>query len=155
MCNQNGDTVKITDFNVSKFCTSKEKFYSLTEREIDIKMFTNTGTLQFKAPEMISEKTVQYNQTVDMWGAGVTLYQMLSSTLPFYSSYEEESVKKIQNGEFDFEGERWKFIGNLAKDLIKQCLQIDPKKRLLPDEGLNHPWVLNNVSQKNTDEEQR
>jgi serine/threonine protein kinase len=87
MCDHEGKTVKITDFNVSKFCTQSEKFYSLEMREIDIKMCTNTGTLQYKAPEMLSERSVGYNQTVDMWSAGMTLYQMLSNTVAFHSSY--------------------------------------------------------------------
>ncbi len=61
MCDKQGKVVKITDFNVSKFCTSREKFNCLQMREIDIKMWTPTGTPQYKAPEMLSDTTVGYN----------------------------------------------------------------------------------------------
>ena len=27
-------------------------------------------------------------------------------------------------------------------DLISRCLEWDPKKRMMPDEGLNHEWIL-------------
>ena len=27
-------------------------------------------------------------------------------------------------------------------DLISGCLEWDPQKRLTPDEGLSHPWIL-------------
>lgn len=118
MCDQKGFVVKITDFNVSKFCTSREKFNSLQMREIDIKMWTATGTLQYKAPEMLSEKTMGYNQTVDMWSAGMTLYQMLSNTVPFHSEYSQETVKNITTKPVDFDQECWKKVTNLAKDLI-------------------------------------
>jgi len=56
MCDRYGKQVKITDFNISKFCSNKEKFYNKNQKEIDVNMWTNTGTLSYKAPEILNEK---------------------------------------------------------------------------------------------------
>ena len=39
-------------------------------------MWTYTGTVSFSAPEVFSED--EYDQSVDIWSAGVVLYTMLS-----------------------------------------------------------------------------
>ena len=39
-------------------------------------MWTNTGTLYFKAPEMLEGGT--YGQEVDMWAVGVVACEMLT-----------------------------------------------------------------------------
>jgi len=56
MCDKEGREVKIMDFNVSKFSSNKEKFENKKEKVIGIKMWTNTGTLSYKAPEILDEK---------------------------------------------------------------------------------------------------
>lgn len=44
----------MTDFNVSKFSSNRDRFYNKNENEIDIRMWTNTGTMSYKAPEMLN-----------------------------------------------------------------------------------------------------
>ena len=44
-------------------------------------MFTNTGTLFYRAPEMFLG--IGYNEKVDMWGAGITLVKMITGKTPF------------------------------------------------------------------------
>ncbi len=78
---EDGKTVKITDFNVSKFGDKNKKFLF----EKNIKMWTYTGTVAFSAPEVFSEG--EYNESVDIWSAGVVLYVMLSGRQPFESEY--------------------------------------------------------------------
>ena len=45
-------------------------------------MYTDTGTLSYKAPEML--KSSGYDKKVDMWAIGVLCYEMLTGNLPFY-----------------------------------------------------------------------
>jgi len=63
--------VKIIDFTVSKVVTIQ-------------KLLTNTGTLQFKAPEMLSGKF--YSHAIDMWAIGVNLFALIFGYLPFEDS---------------------------------------------------------------------
>jgi len=39
-------------------------------------MRTNTGVVQFSAPEMFTNSP--YNEKVDIWSAGIVLYMMLT-----------------------------------------------------------------------------
>lgn len=49
--------VKITDFNVSKFCDNYKKTPKLKNK---IKMFTYTGTIAFTAPEILERNDAEY-----------------------------------------------------------------------------------------------
>ncbi len=60
--------IKIIDFTVSKQITIQ-------------KLFTNTGTLNFKAPEMLSGGF--YSHSIDIFAFGVNLYAMIFGKLPF------------------------------------------------------------------------
>lgn len=47
-------------------------------------MWTNTGTLQYKSPEMLKGG---YSYGVDIWALGVTCYEMLTGRVPFGSLF--------------------------------------------------------------------
>lgn len=48
-------------------------------------MLTCTGTLQYKAPEMF--RGGFYDELIDEWALGVTLYYLVSRRTPFESDY--------------------------------------------------------------------
>lgn len=48
-------------------------------------MWTNTGTLRYKAPEMFGGC---YNEAVDVWALGIITYQLISNEIPFDSCYQ-------------------------------------------------------------------
>ena len=83
-------------------------------------MWTYTGTVAFSAPEIFT--TGEYNESVDMWSAGVVLYTMLSGQMPFESEYLQDLVEKIKVGDYDFPPNIWDSISEQAKDLIRNCL---------------------------------
>ena len=75
----------LMDFGVSKYFRNLDTIrrgnsVSLIEPDED-DMYTETGTLCVRAPEMIEGSP--YNELVDVWSAGVTLYQMLFGVNPF------------------------------------------------------------------------
>ena len=45
------------------------------------RLLTVTGTPEYNAPEMFGG--AQYTEKVDVWSAGLCLYQMLAGSLPF------------------------------------------------------------------------
>lgn len=54
----------------------------------------------------------------------------------------------IIKGEVDYTSDPWNKISDYAQDLVKKCLDPNPKTRYLPSDALMHPWIANhgNVS---------
>lgn len=48
-------------------------------------LWSNSGSIYYRAPESIKGG---YDERVDMWAVGVTLYEILAGKLPFFSEYE-------------------------------------------------------------------
>mmetsp|Transcript_5700 Transcript_5700/g.4851 ORF Transcript_5700/g.4851 Transcript_5700/m.4851 type:complete len:179 (+) Transcript_5700:455-991(+) len=113
--------LKIADFGLSKVMN-------------DDLMKTAVGTPGYVAPEIIEKKP--YDETVDCWSLGVILYVMLCGYLPFSEDSIERLNEKITKGDYDFPSKDWDQISDLAKDLIKKLLVVDPKKRLSSEQIL-------------------
>lgn len=52
----------------------------------EFEMFTKTGTLQYRAPEMFK---ALYDERIDLWAIGVVAYKLFTGNLPFSGSYEK------------------------------------------------------------------
>lgn len=76
-------SLKLIDFGVSKLIYNRKK----QRKE---KMWTVTGTIHYKAPEMFEGK--EYDELVDAWAIGVITYQLLYGRLPFYSEFLAELI---------------------------------------------------------------
>lgn len=48
-------------------------------------MYTETGELCIRAPEIIDGS--EYNELVDIWSAGLLIYEMIYGFNPFYGEY--------------------------------------------------------------------
>ena len=160
------NNVKICDFGIGRKITSKNQL-----------LYDQCGTLMYMAPEiLLSTKEKGYEGfPVDIWSSGISLYIMLSGTLPFNyknkkngdeeeenedNEDEEDSIsdKSKKNDDDNFELQysivykEPKYIEKIsdeARDLLKGLLNKDPKKRLTCDQILNHPWLYN-FKEKNT-----
>ena len=82
--------VKLIDFGISK------KFKKNGEL---INMWTQTGTLFYRAPEMFSG---DYRESVDVWAAGILLFELATGTTPFQSEYHNQTVKNIKGEKLVF-----------------------------------------------------
>ena len=120
------NTIKICDFGVSR---KIEKGTLIYER---------CGTPAYIAPEIYAKIGYDDCQS-DIWSAGITLYYMLSGSLPFKKHNIQDLEKAITRGEYPLiEG-----ISYLADSMLEGLLQVDPKKRFTIDDILNHPWLKN------------
>lgn len=59
----------------------------------------------------------------------------------------------ISKGAFDFSGVNWRNVSEEAKDLIRQFLQVNPKKRISFKKAVKHKWFknINKLNQLNYD----
>ena len=110
----------------------------------------------YMAPEIVlSNKHNGYKGfPVDIWACGITLYIMLSGTLPFNlnnKSNDELSLKEIKKKDntdlqiqiINFNPKKIKKISDEANNLLNGLLNKNPEKRLTCNEILNHPWLQN------------
>ena len=61
---------------------------------------------------------------------------------PFYADNNTELFEIIKKGEFDFPSPYWDQVSDIAKDLIKKILVVDPTKRLTAQQILEDPWMV-------------
>ena len=119
---ENKSEIKVIDFGLSKILTGDNNH---GKRNME-KMKTRAGTPYYISPEVL---TGNYDMSCDMWSAGCILYILLCGYPPFYGDDDQEILKMVQKGVFDFDGEEWEDVSNDAKDLIKKLI-TKPEKRL-------------------------
>ena len=56
-------------------------------------MLTLTGTPYYRAPEMFEGGG--YDEMVDLWAVGVTIYKLMTGYTPFESEYQSDTINNI------------------------------------------------------------
>ncbi|KAI3917561.1 hypothetical protein MKW98_021323 [Papaver atlanticum] len=120
-------SIKLTDFGFATYIQPEEKLRGVF------------GTRFYIAPEILTGK--EYNQTADIWSAGVILYILLSGKVPFWGATEETTFDAIMAAKLHFPSDPWDQISVSAKDLITKILSPYPTKRLTAPQILDHPWM--------------
>jgi len=100
-------------------------------------MSTKVGTPYYIAPEVLQGN---YDESCDIWSAGVLLYILLCGYPPFYGKNDNMILASVKKGTYDFEGKEWKTVSNNAKELIKKMI-CAPEKRLTAEQVLQHEWM--------------
>lgn len=98
---------------------------------------TALGTGVYMAPEIM--KYEKYNNKVDIWSLGISLYEMLFGVgvFPFYGADDRALLKNVQENKINFNA-GGKKISPQTESLIKQMLIVDPAKRIDWIEIYNH-----------------
>lgn len=95
------------------------------------------GTVAYIAPEVLKMK---YSTQADMWSLGVIVFCLLSGSMPFSGS-EQEQLSKIAAGKYSMKKERWGYLANESIDFTRCLLHVDPRKRLTAQQALRHPFI--------------
>ncbi|XP_072950116.1 calcium-dependent protein kinase 24-like [Typha angustifolia] len=122
--------LKATDFGLSVFYKPGDTFSDVV------------GSPYYVAPEVLRK---YYGPEADVWSAGVILYILLSGVPPFWAETEAGIFRQILQGRLDFETEPWPGTSESAKDLIRNMLNRDPKKRFTAHDVLCHPWIVDDT----------
>ena len=110
----NSAIIKVTDFGLARFYD-------------DDVMTTACGTPGYVAPEILLGKG--YGLEVDYWSIGVILYIILCGFPPFYEESNQALFETIKAGSFEFPSPFWDDISDMAKDLVTNCLKVNPSER--------------------------
>ena len=133
-----GGQVKILDFGIS-YQVTKSMTVLVGEHQL-------IGTWPYMAPEQLSTRYGRENHQVDIWGFGVTMYQLLSGELPFTA---KDQIKDIDEKPFELEG-----VSGETRNIVMKCLEKDKKKRFKNmAEVLAALQAISNSSQKPAKEE--
>ena len=92
------------------------------------------------APEIF--KKSGHGKPVDIWALGVITYFLLCGYTPFDRDSSVEEMQAIMAGDYSFDPpEYWEDVSERAKDFVRGCLTVDPKRRLTAKECVSHPWL--------------
>jgi serine/threonine protein kinase len=125
--------LKISDFGV----TERMSTYDTSP----ITTSTFVGTHQFLAPEMTCGSQEVYTDRVDIWAAGITLYNMITGTYPFLFNEEGNTLElyeRITTGAYDVPTD----CSPELKSLFAHVLDKDPAARWSATRLMNHPFLL-------------
>jgi len=126
--------VKIVDFGFAQLIHSARK-----------PMDTSCFTPPYAAPEVIAHKF--YDKSCDMWSLGTILYYMLSGTQPFGHN-TIDILRRIKMG-LDFNDDVWRKVSPMAKEVILNLLEVNPRKRFTANDLANHPWLAGDMLRPN------
>lgn len=118
-------TVKLADFGLAK-----------ATKLNDLK--SCKGTAFWMAPEVVNHKNQGYGLAADIWSLGCTVLEMLTGHVPYYPMEFMRALFSIGQGKPPPIPDS---LSRDAKDLIQQCLRVNPKDRPTAAELLEHPFV--------------
>lgn len=113
------------------------------------------GTPGYVAPEILeAKKNSGYENTVDMFSAGVLLYILLCGYEPFsYAESEKELINENKKARVEYPVADWSSVSIEGRDLVEKMLERDPLKRIEPKKALQHPWITRRATQNKLKQE--
>ena len=126
--------VKITDFGISY----------VTSRDGGLRRGVLKGKPRYVAPEVLAGKRV--NNTADIYGVGVVLYEMLTGRALFARPSVKETLSAVAKNELPKLGEELAAYGPSLVPLVERALKKAPQERYRTAEEMA-AHVLNELAQ--------
>ncbi|XP_041085443.1 serine/threonine-protein kinase STK11 isoform X2 [Polyodon spathula] len=121
-------TLKISDLGVA------EALHPFAE---DDTCRTSQGSPAFQPPEIANGLDTFSGFKVDIWSAGVTLYNITTGLYPFEGDNIYKLFENIGKGDYSIPED----CGPLLSDLLRGMLEYDPAKRFSIQHIRQHNWV--------------
>lgn len=122
-----GGTLKISDLGVAE---------ALHPFAADDTCRTSQGSPAFQPPEIANGLDTFSGFKVDIWSAGVTLYNITTGLYPFEGDNIYKLFENIGKGDYTIPGD----CGPLLSDLLKGMLEYEPAKRFSIRQIRQHSW---------------
>ncbi|XP_040273501.1 serine/threonine-protein kinase STK11 [Bufo bufo] len=120
-------TLKISDLGVA------EALHPFAEGDT---CRTSQGSPAFQPPEIANGLDTFSGFKVDIWSAGVTLYNITTGLYPFEGDNIYKLFENIGKGDYSVPEE----CGPLLSDLLRGMLEYDPTKRFSIQQIRRHNW---------------
>mmetsp|Transcript_47911 Transcript_47911/g.113864 ORF Transcript_47911/g.113864 Transcript_47911/m.113864 type:complete len:612 (+) Transcript_47911:62-1897(+) len=103
------------------------------------RMLTKAGTPYYVAPQVLLPGG--YDHKCDIWACGVLTYILLCGYPPFSGNNDNEILKRVKAGKFEFPEEDWGVISSHGRDIVSKMLTFDPIARPAAEALLQHSWI--------------
>lgn len=114
--------VKVLDFGISKVTNSPTDEPTLTKTKMVV------GSPYYMSPEqLISSKDT--DARTDIWSLGVTLYELLTKSLPFAAATTDDVVRRVLHGEPTPLRKLRPLIPGGLEAIVMRCLRRRPEER--------------------------
>ena len=129
--------IKPSNFLIDKYRRIKLCDFGLSSlhKDDDNVSSNYVGSIIFTAPEVLMKHPYD-SYKADIWSFGVTLYLMATGMYPWDTSSNEAATQSILAGVANFDI----IQDEKTKNVIRSCLQLDPKLRPNIDQLLNFPF---------------
>jgi calcium-dependent protein kinase len=101
-------------------------------------MRTKAGSSYFVAPQVLLGK---YDHSSDLWSCGIIMHILLCGYPPFYGETEDEVLRKVRRGSFDFAPKDWKNVSEDAQIFIRKLTMMNPLDRCTAEQAIQEHWI--------------
>ncbi|KAL5744508.1 hypothetical protein ACOSQ2_027624 [Xanthoceras sorbifolium] len=122
--------IKLADFGLATYIKPGQRLHG------------TVGSPFYIAPEVLAGG---YNQSADVWSAGVILYILLSGMPPFWGNTKSRIFDAVREADLRFPSSPWDHISESAKNLVRGMLSTDPSQRLTAQQVLDHSWMTDGI----------
>jgi len=127
-------SVKLADFGTAVQLTFQK-----------LRRNTLAGTPYYMAPELIQR--LPYKEKVDIWSIGITVYELMTGTPPYYDLEPQDALDNIvKNGVKGLSGKN--YTENIIHFTNVCCLAHNPDNRSTAAALLKHNWLNNRCSKE-------
>jgi len=123
---------KLADFGLANFIVAGSDSVGLFQSQV--------GSPQYLAPEILNH--MPYKHYVDMWAAGVILYNLIFSEYPFDGSTMEQVKAVIDKNHTPYRNKpQWTQLPPDVQRLLESLLHRNPLRRATAEDALRNGWI--------------